>query len=101
MRSPFPWCPAPDAVRIRRTFHPRATEMTSYTYSASLSDSEMLVLEEALKRYKAFCKEELAKGGSSPFFAHLHAIKSIRTKLFRGVYPPVFAPDAKLFTDDD
>jgi hypothetical protein len=76
--------------------------MTSYTWSASFNDDEMLVLDEALRHYKAFCKEVSAKGGDVAFLAQLETIKTIRTKLYRGMYPPEFPPPGtKLFDDDD
>ena len=75
--------------------------MTSYTWQGFFSESECMTVIDALRRYKAVCKQELAKGVESPFATHLRAINSIRTKLSDGMYPPAFPPGSELFAGHD
>jgi len=55
--------------------------MTTYTYTLTLNDSEMIALTRALDLYETKCRYEVAMGNQAPFPAYLAAVASIRDRL--------------------
>lgn len=58
--------------------------MTSYAYTITLRDTEMITLTEALDMMAARCDQELAAAGGScaPYWAWRQNVETIRDKLF-------------------
>jgi len=58
--------------------------MTTYSYTISLDDTEMIALVKALDHYKALCESEIKEHGGpcAPFWAHSSAIVAIKKKLY-------------------
>ena len=57
--------------------------MTTYSYKLSLSDSEMIMLEEALKMMVEKCEREITLNPRAPFFAHLGSANALRARLHK------------------
>ena len=55
--------------------------MTTYNYKITLTDSESIMLGEALKMMIERCETEIAKGGVAPFYSWLHSAKEVRGRL--------------------
>ena len=55
--------------------------MTTYSYRLTLDDSDVIALSEAINRYIAVCKEELANGPKCPYWAHLRSLERISNRL--------------------
>lgn len=61
--------------------HPKIeTFMTTYAYSITLTDSELIALRAALNYYQNRCLGELTEGPCAPYWAHNEAIKDIQKK---------------------
>jgi len=56
--------------------------MTTYAYTLTLSDSEMLALDAAIEHYRAFCRQQLASGEGCPYWAHARSMEAIGARLF-------------------
>jgi hypothetical protein len=55
--------------------------MTTYSYKLSLNDSEMIMLEEALKMMIEKCEREITLNPRAPFFANLGSAKALNARL--------------------
>ncbi len=55
--------------------------MTAYSYRVTLSDSESIMLDEALKMMIQRCEAEIAMGGTAPFYSWLHSAKEVKGRL--------------------
>jgi hypothetical protein len=55
--------------------------MTTYSYKLSLNDSEMIMLEEALKMMIEKCEWEITLNPRAPFLAHLGSAKALNARL--------------------
>ena len=55
--------------------------MTTMSYRLSLNDSEMIMLEEALKMMIEKCEREITLNPRAPFFAHLESAKALNARL--------------------
>ena len=56
--------------------------MTSYMYTLRLGDSEIIMLQSALKLMINHCEENLKDGPKAPYWAHKHAALNVLDKLF-------------------
>ena len=56
--------------------------MTTYSYQATLNDSECIAVKEALEQYRNFCDTKLADGPRAPYWAHRQAIDAVLRRLF-------------------
>jgi hypothetical protein len=56
--------------------------MTTYTHTITFNDSEIIMLEEALKLMVKNCHKKLDKGVSSPYWAHKNSAKNVLDRLF-------------------
>jgi hypothetical protein len=59
--------------------------MTTYSYTLTLRDGELIALEEALKFYLAYCDQQLEDGPCSPFWAHRESILKILARRYDNV----------------
>jgi hypothetical protein len=59
--------------------------MTQYAYRITLNDSELIAVEESLRRYRTFCQSELKQGPKAPYWAHLRAIDAVMGRLYADV----------------
>ena len=57
--------------------------MTSYYYHLILTDSELIMLEEALKLMIEHCNNELSERIRAPYFAHKESAKKVLEKLIK------------------
>lgn len=57
--------------------------MTTMSYKLSLNDSEMIMLEEALKMMIEKCEREITLNPRAPFFAHLGSAKALTARLHK------------------
>ena len=57
--------------------------MTTMSYKLSLNDSEMIMLEEALKMMIEKCEREITLNPRAPFFAHLGSAKALSERLHK------------------
>jgi hypothetical protein len=55
--------------------------MTTYSYKITFTDSESIMLEEALEMMIRHCDSEIAKGGSAPYYSWLHSAKEVKKRL--------------------
>ena len=55
--------------------------MTTMSYKLSLNDSEMIMLEEALKMMIEKCEREINLNPRAPFLAHLGSAKALNARL--------------------
>lgn len=56
--------------------------MTTYNYKITLTDSESIMLDEALKMMIERCETEIAKGGTAPFYSWLHSAKEVKDRMY-------------------
>lgn len=59
--------------------------MTTYSYSLVLDDSECIALEAALKLLVERCDKELENGPCAPYWAWRESAKRIRVQLYENV----------------
>lgn len=57
--------------------------MTSYNYKLTLSDSESIMLDEALKKMIERCETEIAKGGTAPFCSWLQSAIEVKGRIYK------------------
>jgi hypothetical protein len=57
------------------------TQKTLKDLSVSLTDAEIIALEDAIKVYKNFIKEKIGDKIEAPHWARLQAIKRLENKL--------------------
>jgi len=57
--------------------------MTTMSYKLSLNDSEMIMLEEALKMMIEKCEREITLNPRAPFLAHLESAKALTARLHK------------------
>jgi hypothetical protein len=55
--------------------------MTTYAYRLTLNDGEVIAVQEALERYRSFCKSQLADGPKAPYWAHARAVDAVMGRL--------------------
>jgi hypothetical protein len=56
--------------------------MTTYAHTITFNDSEMIMLEEALKNMIALCDEKLKEGAGAPYWAHKHSAENVLNRMF-------------------
>lgn len=56
--------------------------MTTYSHKLTLSDGEIIVLEEALKMMIKRCESEITKGGAAPYHSWLYSAREIKRRLY-------------------
>jgi hypothetical protein len=56
--------------------------MTTYIHKIALSDSESIMIEEALEMVIGHCESEIAKGETAPFFSWLHSANEVKQRLY-------------------
>jgi ribosomal protein S20 len=55
--------------------------MTTYSYGLTLSDSEVIMLDAALKLMIKTCEENIAKGDGAPNLAHKNSAENVLSRL--------------------
>jgi hypothetical protein len=55
--------------------------MTTYAYTITFNDSEIIMLQSALELMVKHCQEQLDKGKGAPFLAHKHSAESVLKRL--------------------
>jgi hypothetical protein len=55
--------------------------MTTYRHKLTLSDSETIMLEEALEMMIRHCDSEIAEGETAPFYSWLHSAREVKGRL--------------------
>ena len=55
--------------------------MTTYQYILTISDSESIMLESALKFMIERCEMELETNPRAPYYAHLQSAKAVMARL--------------------
>ena len=60
--------------------------MTTYAYQLVLDDTEIIMLNSALKQFIANCDEELKNGPKAPFWAQKRAAESVLARLLKNAY---------------
>jgi hypothetical protein len=55
--------------------------MTTYSYTLVLNDSEVIMLEAALKLMLKHCEWELSGGPKAPFWAWQHSAQNVMSRL--------------------
>lgn len=55
--------------------------MTTYRYTITLTDSESIMLEEALEMMIQRCNFEITNGGTAPYYSWLHSAKEVKERL--------------------
>ena len=55
--------------------------MTTYSYKFTLSDSESIMLNEALKMMVERCNAEIEKGEAAPYYSWLQSAKEVKQRL--------------------
>ena len=55
--------------------------MTTYQYILTISDSESIMLESALKFMIGRCEKELETNPRAPYYAHLESAKAVMARL--------------------
>jgi hypothetical protein len=55
--------------------------MTTYSYTIILNDSEIIMLEAALKLMMTHCQEKLDEGEKAPFWAHKKSAEDVLARL--------------------
>lgn len=56
--------------------------MTTYAHTITFNDSEIIMLEAALKNMIALCEEKLKEGAGAPYWAHKHSAENVLKKMF-------------------
>ena len=60
--------------------------MTTYAYNITLTDSEVIMLKEALLDMMMKCEREMPDGRpKAPYWAHKHSAESVLEKLYGNV----------------
>lgn len=59
--------------------------MTTYSYTLTLNDGEMIALEAALDLYLAHCNAQMKDGPCSPFFAHREYVRNLLARSHENV----------------
>lgn len=54
--------------------------MTTFQYTLTLDDNEMIALTYAIDFYMAECIKQKEAGAGAPYWAHLDSLKEIRAK---------------------
>lgn len=55
--------------------------MTTYAYQITLTDSEAITVQEALRCYRRLCEDKLAQGSKVPYLAHIGTIDELLRRL--------------------
>lgn len=55
--------------------------MTTYQYKLTLSESETIMLDEALKMMIVRCEAEIERGSAAPFYSWLHSAKEVKDRM--------------------
>lgn len=55
--------------------------MTTYSYSITFNDSEVIMLKSALELMIKHCQDKLDKGEGAPYWAHKHSAQNVLDKL--------------------
>ena len=55
--------------------------MTTYSYTITFDDSEIIMLEAALKLFKDHCQKKLDNNEGAPYWAHKQSVISVQAKL--------------------
>jgi len=58
------------------------TLMTTYAYTITLNDSEVIMLKAALELMMKHCKQKMDEGAGAPYWAHNHSAQSVLEKLY-------------------
>ena len=56
--------------------------MTTYSFNLKLSETEAIMLQEALKMMMSHCETEIESGETAPFHAWLHSAREVNGRLF-------------------
>jgi hypothetical protein len=56
--------------------------MTTYAYTITLNDSEVIMIKAALDLMIKHCEEKLDKGAGAPFWDHKNSAQSVKEKLY-------------------
>jgi hypothetical protein len=56
--------------------------MTTFAYTVTMNDSEVIMLKAALELMMKHCDDKLAEGAGPPYWAHKHSAESVLEKLF-------------------
>lgn len=56
--------------------------MTTFSYTIALNDSELLVVREALTRYRSICESEVAGDPRSRYAYDLHSVDALLDRLY-------------------
>lgn len=54
--------------------------MTTFQYTLTLDDSEMIALTYAIDFYMAECVKQQESGAGAPYLAHLKSLREVRAK---------------------
>ena len=56
--------------------------MTTYAYTITINDSEVIMLKAALELMIKHCQQNLDEGAGAPFWAHRQSAQSVLEKLY-------------------
>lgn len=56
--------------------------MTTYRFKLTLTETETVMLDEALKMMIDRCEAEIEKGGTAPFYSWLLSAKALKGRLY-------------------
>ena len=59
--------------------------MTTYSYSITVDDSEVIAVETALYMYLQHCEEQLSNGPCAPYWAHKQNVERVLGRLHSDV----------------
>ena len=56
--------------------------MTTYAYTITMNDSEVIMLKAALELMISHCQDKLDEGAGAPYWAHKYSAQSVLEKLY-------------------
>jgi hypothetical protein len=56
--------------------------MTTYAYTITMNDSEVIILKAALELMIKNCQDKLDEGAGAPFWAHKNSAQNVLEKLY-------------------
>jgi hypothetical protein len=56
--------------------------MTTFAYTITMDDSEVIMLQAALELMIKHCQNKLDEGAGAPYWAHKHSAQSVLEKLY-------------------
>jgi hypothetical protein len=58
--------------------------LTTFAYTATINDSEMVALDAAIKSYLAICRAKIAAGNNVPYRPHVATLERLMARFVEG-----------------